>query len=77
MTRRWFFGNAFVRLSDARQCSGSAGTATGGSVTAAKPAAGKLGAGSDGAPTTDTSEARKESSIIVTGNADIAAAAPA
>jgi hypothetical protein len=70
---RWFFVNAFVRLSDAAQCSGSAGTATAGSVTAARPAALKHGADSDAAPTTDTNEARKESSIIVTGSADTVA----
>ena len=70
---RWFFINAFVRLSDAAQCSGSAVTATADTVTAAMPAALKHGADSAAAPTTDTSEAPKDGSIIVTGNADTAA----
>ena len=74
---RWFFVNGFVRLSDATQCSGSAGTATADSVTAARPAALKPGAGSAAAPTTATSEAPKDSSIIATGSADTAVVAPA
>ena len=74
---RWFFVNGFVRLSDATQFSGSAGTATGDSVTAARSAAPKPGAGSAAAPTTGTSEARKESSIIGIGSEDTAIAAPA
>ena len=74
---RWSFGNAFVRLSDATPFSGSAGTATAGSVTAAKPVALKPGAGSAAAPTTGTSEARKEDSIIATASADTAIAARA
>jgi hypothetical protein len=74
---RWSFVNAFVRLQDATQSSGSAGTATAGSVTAAITAAPKPGAGSAAAPTTGTSEVWKEGSIIVTGNADTAIVAPA
>jgi len=74
---RWSFVNAFVRLQDVTQFSGSAGTATEGSVTAVMPAASKPAAASAAALTTDTSEARKESSIIVTANADTASAAPA
>ena len=74
---RWSFGNGFARLSDATQFSGSAGTAIAGSVTAAKPVALKPGAGSAAAPTTGTSEARKESSIIGIGSEDTAIAAPA
>ena len=70
---RWSFVNAFVRLSDATQSSGSAGTATAGSVTAAAPAASKPAADRDAAPTTGTSEALKDSLIIVTGNADTVA----
>jgi hypothetical protein len=40
-------------------------------------AAWKPGAGSDAAPTAATSEAAKDGSIIVTGNADTATVAPA
>lgn len=74
---RWSFVNAFVLLQDVVQFSGSAGIATGDSVTAAMPAAPKRAWVSVAAPTTGTSEARKENSIIVTANADIAIAAPA
>ena len=74
---RWFFGNAFVRQSDVTRCSGSAGTATADSVTAATTAALKPDADSDAAPTTDTSEALKDGSIIATGNANTAVVAPA
>ena len=74
---RWSFVNGFVRLSGATQFSGSAGTATADSVTAATPAALKPGADSAAAPTTGTSEARRESSIIATGSEDTAIAAPA
>ncbi len=74
---RWSFVNAFVRLRDVTQFSGSAGTATEGSVTAVIPAASKPAAASAAAPTTATSEARKEGSIIVTASADTAIAAPA
>ena len=75
---RWSFVNGFVRLSDATQSSGSAGTATADSVTAATTAALKPDADSDAAPTTDTSEALNESSTIVTGSADtVAAVVPA
>jgi hypothetical protein len=74
---RWFFVNGFVRPLDARQCSGSAGTATADSVIAAMRAAWKPGAGSDAVPTTATSEVPKDGSIIATGNADIAVVAPA
>jgi hypothetical protein len=74
---RWSFVNAFVRLPDATQSSGSAGTATAASATAAKPAARKPGAGSDAAPTTGTSEARKESSIIGIGSEDTVIVTPA
>ena len=74
---RWFFVNGFVRLSDATQYSGSAVTATAGSVTAARPAAWKPGAGSDAVPTAATSEAPKAGSIIATGNANTAVVAPA
>jgi hypothetical protein len=74
---RWFFVNGFVRPLDATQCSGSAVTATAGSVTVAKPAGWKPGAGSDAVPTAATSEAPKGGSIIATGNADIAVVAPA
>ena len=74
---RWFFVNGFVRPLDATQCSGSAGTATADSGTAAMRAAWKPGAGSDAAPTAATSEAPKDGSIIVTGNADTAAVVPA
>ena len=74
---RWSFVNAFVRRSDAMQFSGSAGTATADSVTAATTAALKPGAGSAAAPMTDIGAARKESSIIAIGSADTAIAAPA
>ena len=74
---RWFFVNGFVRPLVATQCSGSAGTATADSVTAAMRAAWKPGAGSDAALTAATSEAPKDGSIIVTGNADTATVAPA
>ena len=74
---RWSFGNAFVRLSDATPFFGSAGTATADSVTAATAAELKPGAASVAAPTIAISEARKESSITETGNANIAAVAPA
>ena len=74
---RWSFVNAFVRLSDAMQFSGSVATATADSVIAATAAAPKPVVGSGVAPTTGTSEARKEDSIIATANADTAIAAPA
>jgi hypothetical protein len=74
---RWFFVNAFVRPLDATQCSGSADTATADNVIAATFADPKPVAGSDAAPTAATSEARKDSSIIVTGSGDIAIVAPA
>lgn len=74
---RSFFVNAFVLASVATQCSGSAGTAITDNVTAATPAVTKPAASSDAAPTTATSEARKDNSIIVTGNADTAVVAPA
>jgi hypothetical protein len=74
---RWSFVNAFVLLLDATQSSGSAGTATAGNVTAAKPVDLKRGADSVAVPMTGTSEARKASSIIATDSADTAIAAPA
>ena len=74
---RQSFVSVFVRLSAATQFSGFAGTATADSDTAAMPAAPKPDADSGAAPTTDISEARKESSIIVTDNEDTAIAAPA
>jgi hypothetical protein len=74
---RWFFVNGFVRPLGATQCSGSAGTATADSVTAAMRAAWRPGAGSDAAPTAATSEVPKDGSIIATGNANIAIDAPA
>ena len=74
---RWFFGNGFVRQSDVTLCSGSAGTATADSVTAAIPAASKPGGVSAVVLTIATSEVPKDGSIIVTDNADTAAVAPA
>jgi hypothetical protein len=74
---RWFFVNGFVRPLDAKQCSGSADTATAASATAATPAASKPAAGSDAVPTAATSEAPKGGSIIATGNANTAVVAPA
>ena len=74
---RWFFVNGFVWPLDATQCSGSAGTATADSVTAAMRAAWKPGAGSDAVPTAATSVALKDGSIIATGNANTAVVAPA
>jgi hypothetical protein len=73
---RWYFSSGFVRTLDAKQCSGSAGTATADSVTAATRAGWRLGAGSDAVPTAATSEAPKDGSIIATGNANIAVVAP-
>jgi hypothetical protein len=74
---RWFFVNGFVRQSDVTRCSGSVGTATAGNVTAAMPAVQKPAAISAVVLTIATSEAPKDGSIIVTGNADTAAVAPA
>jgi hypothetical protein len=74
---RWFFVNGFVRPFGATQCSGSAGTATADSATAAMRAAWKPGAGSDAVLTAATSEVPKDGSITATGNADIAVVAPA
>jgi hypothetical protein len=71
---RWFFVNGFVRQSDVARCSGSAGTATVDSVTAAMPVASKPVAVSAVVPTIATSEASKDGSIIVTDNAATAAA---
>jgi hypothetical protein len=74
---RWSFVSVFVRLSAATLFSGSAGTATGDSATAAKPAVPRPGAGSVAGPMRGTSEARKDGSIIATANADTAVVAPA
>ena len=74
---RWFFVNEFVRQSNVTRCSGSAGTVTADSVTAAIPAASKPGAVSAVVLTIAISEAPKDGSIIVTDNADTAVVAPA
>jgi hypothetical protein len=73
---RWSFVNGFVRLSDATQSSGSAGTVTADTVTAARSAVPKPGAGSAAALTPDTSKVRKASSIIGTGSANTAVVVP-
>jgi hypothetical protein len=74
---RWFFVSGFVRSLDATPCSGSAVTATADNVIAAMPAGWKPGADRDAEPTTGTSEARKDGSIIATGSEVTVIAAPA
>jgi hypothetical protein len=72
---RLYFVNGYV--SDARQCSGSAGTATGGNAIAVRRVGLRLVAASGGAPTAVISEAPKGGSITATVSVNIGGGAQA
>jgi hypothetical protein len=80
---RWFIMarrssvSGFARTKDAGRFSGFVSTAIGDNGTAVPLVALKHGSNSGGVPTAATNTARKDGSIIATGNGSIAGGAPA